>query len=227
MSSRSPKHAVFEQFAQTAKILGHPARIEIIELLAQTMHSVEGIAERAGLSVAATSQHLQTLKRAGLVSAKREGKYIFYSIAGDDVVELLAALRGVTERHNAEMDRIVQGYFEQRDGMDPVSRAELLDLVRSGLVTVLDVRPTDEYAAGHIPGAANIPLAELEHRLSELGKEREVIAYCRGPYCVYAFEAVAALRQAGFSARRLEDGLPQWRAAGLETVHGPASRSST
>jgi ArsR family transcriptional regulator len=224
MSSISPKHAVFEQFAQTAKILGHPARIEIIELLAQVERSVEAIAERAGLTVATTSQHLQTLKRAGLVNARREGKFIRYSISGDDVVELLAALRGVTERHNAEMDRIVRGYFGQRDGMEPVSRAELLDRARSGLVTVLDVRPADEYAAEHIPGAANIPLAELEQRLGELDKDREIIAYCRGPYCVYAFEAVASLRQAGFAARRLEDGLPQWRAAGLETAHGSALR---
>lgn len=216
MSSTSPKRAVFTQFAQTAKTLGHPARIEIIELLAQGERSVEAVAERTDLSIATTSQHLQTLKRAGLVGARRDGKYILYSVAGDAVVALLSAIRVVSEQHNAEMDRIVRGYFAQRDAMEPVSRTELLDRARSGLVTVLDVRPADEFAAGHIPGATNIPLAELEQRINELGREREIIAYCRGPYCVYAFEAVAALRQAGFEARRLEDGLPQWRAAGLD-----------
>lgn len=220
MSSTTPKRAVFAQFAQTAKTLGHPARIEIIELLAQGERSVEALAERADLSIATTSQHLQTLKRAGLVSARRDGKFILYSVAGDAVMTLLSGLRVVSEQHNAEMDRIVRGYFNQRDAMEPVTRTELLESARSGLVTVLDVRPADEYAAGHIPGANNIPLAELEQRIGELGRTREIIAYCRGPYCVYAFEAVAALRQAGYEARRLEDGLPQWRAAGLEIAQG-------
>ena len=224
MSSTSPKRAVFEQFAQTAKTLGHPARIEIIELLAQGERSVEAIAERTELSIATTSQHLQMLKRAGLVSARRDGKFILYAVTGNEVIDLISAIRRVTEQHNAEMDRIVRGYFDKRDGMEPVSRDELLERARSGLVTVLDVRPADEYAAGHIPGAANIPLADLEGRLGELGKDREIIAYCRGPYCVYAFEAVAALRRAGFEARRLEDGLPQWRAAGLETTQGATPR---
>jgi rhodanese-related sulfurtransferase/DNA-binding transcriptional ArsR family regulator len=224
MSSTSPKRAVFEQFAQTAKTLGHPARVELVELLAQGERSVEALAERAGLTIATTSQHLQALKRAGLVSARRDKRFVLYSLSGDDVVSLISALRLVTEQHAAEMDRIVRGYFEGRDGMEPVSREELLERARSGLVTVLDVRPADEYAAGHIPGAANIPLAELEQRLGELGKEREVIAYCRGPYCVYAFEAVAALRRAGFSARRLEDGLPQWRVAGYEVAQGTPRR---
>ncbi len=216
MSSISPKRAVFEQFAQTAKTLGHASRIEIIELLAQGERSVEALAERTGMTVATTSQHLQTLKRAGLVTARRDGKFILYSVSGDEVIALISALRVVAEQHAAEMDRIVRGYFDTRDAMEPVSREDLLERARAGLVTVLDVRPADEYAAGHIPGATNIPLSELEQRLGDLTKDREIIAYCRGPYCVYAFEAVAALRQAGFSARRLEDGLPQWRSAGLE-----------
>lgn len=224
MSSTSPKRSVFEQFAQTAKTLGHPGRIEIIELLAQGERSVEALSERAGLTIATTSQHLQMLKRAGLVSARRDGKFILYAVSGNEVIDLISAIRRVTEQHNAEMDRIVRGYFDERDGMEPVSRDELLERARSGLVTVLDVRPADEYAAGHIPGADNIPLADLEGRLGELGKDREIIAYCRGPYCVYAFEAVAALRRAGFEARRLEDGLPQWRAAGLETAQGTTPR---
>lgn len=216
MSTTPPKRAVFEQFAQTAKTLGHASRIEIIELLAQGERSVEAVAERTGMTVATTSQHLQTLKRAGLVSARRDGKFILYSVSGDEVIALISALRVVTEQHAAEMDRIVRGYFNKRDEMEPVSREQLLERTRAGLVTVLDVRPADEYAAGHIPGAANIPLAELEQHLGDLPKDREIIAYCRGPYCVYAFEAVAALRQAGFEARRLEDGLPQWRLAGLQ-----------
>lgn len=216
MSTTSPKRAVFEQFAWTAKALGHPGRIEIIELLAQGERSVEAVAERTGMTVATTSQHLQTLKHAGLVIARRDGKFILYSVSGDEVIALISALRVVTEKHAAEMDRIVRGYFDKRDGMEPVSREDLLERARAGLVTVLDVRPADEYAAGHIPGATNIPLSELEQRLGDLTRDREIIAYCRGPYCVYAFEAVAALRQAGFSARRLEDGLPQWRTAGLE-----------
>ncbi|WP_127074194.1 ArsR/SmtB family transcription factor [Pelagibacterium lentulum] len=216
MSTTSPKRAVFEEFAKTAKCLGHAGRIEIIELLAQGERSVEAVAERTGMTVATTSQHLQTLKRAGLVSARRDGKFILYSVSGDEVIALISALRVVTEQHAAEMDRIVRGYFDKRDGMEPVSREDLLERARAGLVTVLDVRPADEYAAGHIPGATNIPLSELEQRLGDLTKDREIIAYCRGPYCVYAFEAVAALRQAGFSARRLKGGLPQWRTAGLE-----------
>lgn len=216
MSTTSPKRAVFEQFAQTAKTLGHASRIEIIELLAQGERSVEAVAERAGMTVATTSQHLQSLKRAGLVRARRDGKFILYSVSGDEVIALISALKLVTEQHAAEMDRIVRSYFDKRDEMEPVSREDLLERARAGLVTVLDVRPADEYAAGHIPGAANIPLSELEQRLGDLTKDREIIAYCRGPYCVYAFEAVATLRKAGFDARRLEDGLPQWRAAGLE-----------
>lgn len=218
MSSISPKRAAFAQFAQTAKTLGHPSRIEIIELLAQGERSVEALAQRADHTIATTSQHLQSLKRAGLVSARRDGKFVVYSLTGDDVVALLATLRIVTEQHVAEMDRIVQGYFDRRDSMEPVSREQLLERVRANLVTVIDVRPADEYDAGHIPGATNIPLEELENRLGELDTDREVIAYCRGPYCVYAFEAVATLREAGFKARRLEDGLPQWRAAGFQTT---------
>lgn len=213
MSSTSPKRAVFEQFAQTAKTLGHPARIEIIELLAQGERSVEAIAERTELSIATTSQHLQMLKRAGLVSARRDGKFILYAVTGNEVIDLISAIRRVTEQHNAEMDRIVRGYFDKRDGMEPVSRDELLERARSGLVTVLDVRPADEYAAGHIPGAANIPLADLEGRLGELGKDREIIAYCRGRYCILSSEAVLLLRRHGFRARRLENGYAEWKAA--------------
>lgn len=215
MSSISPRHAVFVQFAQVAKTLGHPDRIEILEVLGQGERSVEALAERVDLTVATASQHLQNLRRAGLVAARREGRFVLYRVSDESVVDLLSAVRTVAERNSAEVDRIVRGYFRERDSLEPVSREELLERARSGLVTVLDVRPADEYAAAHVPGAINIPLAELERRVAELDPDREIIAYCRGPYCVYAFEAVAHLRKKGFAARRLTDGLPQWRAAGL------------
>lgn len=220
MSSASPKHAVFVQFAQVAKILGHPDRLEILEVLAQGERSVEALAERVQLAVATASQHLQNLRRAGLVTSRRAGKFVLYRLADDSVVDLLSALRVVAERNIAEVDRVVRGYFRERDGLEPVSREELLSRAKSDLVTVLDVRPADEFEAGHLPRAVNIPLAELEQRLSRLDRNREVIAYCRGPYCVYAYEAVARLREKGFTARRLVDGLPQWRAAGLPVATG-------
>lgn len=218
MSSTSPKHAVFVQFAHVAKVLGHPDRLEILEVLAQGERSVEALAERVQLAVATVSQHLQNLRRGGLVTSRRDGKFVLYRLADDAVVDLLSALRLVAERNVAEVDRVVRGYFRERDSLEPVTRDELLARAKADLVTVLDVRPADEFAASHLPGAVNIPLAELEQRLSQLDRKRDVIAYCRGPYCVYAYEAVARLREEGFTAQRLADGLPQWRAAGLPVV---------
>jgi len=170
----------------------------------------------AGLSVANTSQHLQNLRRAGLITSEKRGLQVFYRLAGEDVVDLLTALRHTTERHVAEVDRIVAGYFNERDSLEPISRAELLERSEEGLVTVLDVRPVEEFQAGHIPGAVNLPLKDLEKRLQDLPKDQEIIAYCRGPYCVLSFEAVAALREKGYAARRLEEGYPEWRASGLK-----------
>lgn len=213
--STGPKQQLFDEFATIARAIGHGGRLELLEHLSQTEKSVDALAEAIGLSVANTSQHLQSLKRAGLVTSRRDGKYMFYRVAGDDVVELMRLLFRLGEKNLAEVDRVLRGYFHERDAMEPVSRDDLLSLVRDGSVTVLDVRPAQEYAAGHIPGALNIPVKELESRLAELGKGREVVAYCRGPYCVLSFEAVAALREKGVNARRLEDGLPEWRAAGL------------
>jgi ArsR family transcriptional regulator len=215
MSSQSPKHALFTQFALVAKTLGHADRLELLEHLAQGERSVEALAQRVGLSIANASQHLQQLRRAGLVASRRDGKFVRYSLADETVVGLLGSLRQVAERNLAEVDRIVRGYFADRDSMEPISRAELLQRTRDGLVTVLDVRPEDEFAVGHLPGALNIPLGRLEARLTELNPGQEIVAYCRGPYCVLSFEAVAALRARGFIARRLEDGLPEWKAAGL------------
>ncbi len=215
MSIRSPKQALYEQFAVVAKALGHPQRLELIEHLAQGPRSVDALAAKLGLPIANVSQHLQNLRRAGLVLSERDGKFVNYRIADAAALQAFAAIRAVAERHVAEVERIVRGYFDRRDDMEAVTRQELVERMRDGLVTVLDVRPADEFAMGHLPGAINVPLGELETRLPELDRSREVVAYCRGPWCVFSFEAVAALRGRGFSARRLQDGLPEWREAGL------------
>jgi len=215
MAMASPKHKLLEQFALVAKALGQANRLDLLELLAQGERSVDALAQATGLTLANTSQHLLHLRRAGLVTPEKRGLYVFYSLAGDDVIELQSALRHTAERHIAEVDRIVAGYFNECDSLEPVSRKELLERANGGLVTVLDVRPPEEFQAGHIPGAVNLPLGELENRLGELPEGSEIIAYCRGPYCVLAFEAVAELRKKGFDARRLEEGYPEWKASGL------------
>lgn len=215
LSKPSPKHQLLEQFANVAKALGHAHRLDLLELMAQRERNVDALAKVAGLTIANTSQHLQALRRAGLVTSRKKGLHVFYRLAGDDVVDLLRALRRSTERHITEVDRVISGYFNKRDSLEAVSRKELLKRTREGLVTVLDVRPSEEYESGHIPGAINLPLKDLKKRLGKLPKKQEVIAYCRGPYCVLAFEAVAELRKKGFKARRLEEGYPEWKAAGL------------
>lgn len=215
MSSQNPKHTVFASFAEVAKALGHGHRLEILELLAQGERSVEALAERAGLSIANASQHLRLMRRAGLLASRRDGKRIFYRLSDPTVLELTAALRRVAERNSAEVREIVSGYFHERDALEPVSRKELARRIKDGLVTVLDVRPADEFAAGHLPRAINIPLRELARCLRDLPRNREIVAYCRGAYCVLAFEAIALLRRRGFKVRRLEDGFPEWKAAGL------------
>ncbi len=220
MSTSNPKLALFTQFAAVAKSLAHAHRLELLEQLAQGERSVEVLAQRTGLSVANASQHLQQLRRAGIVAARRQGKFVFYTLADDAVLDLLSALRRIAERNIAEVERVIRRYFSNRDSMQPVSREELLEKSRAGVVTVLDVRPPDEFALGHLPGAVNIPLRELEARLAELDPALEIVAYCRGAYCVLSFEAVAALRARGFTVRRLEDGFPEWRAAGLPVAAG-------
>jgi ArsR family transcriptional regulator len=218
------KRVLYEHFAEVARALGSGHRLELLELLAQGERSVEELTELAGLAVANASQHLQHLRRAGLVSSRKEGKYVFYRLTDDAVVRLLSALRDVAERNYAEAARVVELYFRQRDALEPVSREELLRRNREGSVTVLDVRPAEEFAAGHIEGAINIPIKELERRLAEVGRGREVVAYCRGPYCVMAYEAVARLRERGFKVRRLVDGYPEWRVAGLPVSAGLVER---
>lgn len=215
MSSIGFKQDLFAEFARIAKALASPNRLELLDFLAQGERNVESLARAAKLSIANTSQHLQQLRQAGLVRARRQGQQAYYSLASEEVVDLLVALRHAAERHIAEVDRLVDAYLKVKDNLEPVPRTELLKRARQGLVTVLDVRPPEEYAAGHVPGALNVPLAELEKHLKRLPKDREVVAYCRGPYCVLAFEAVARLRRKGFRARRLQDGLPEWKVAGL------------
>jgi len=215
MSSLSPRHQMLEHFAIVAKALGHLHRLDLLEYLAQGERGVDELSGIAGLSVANTSQHLLQLRRAGLVMSRKEGVRVIYRLSGDDVVDLMTALRHTAERHVDEVDQVVDGFFRARDSLEPVSRAELLRRARDGSVTVLDVRPGQEYDAGHIPGAVNLPLDDLKQQLENLPQGREVIAYCRGPYCVLAFEAVALLRNRGVEARRLEDGYPEWKAAGL------------
>jgi rhodanese-related sulfurtransferase/DNA-binding transcriptional ArsR family regulator len=214
-SSRGVKATLHASFAEVAKAAAHPHRLALLEQLAQGERNVDTLAEKVGLTIANTSQHLQSMRRAGLLAARREGKFTLYRLADDSVLALLDAIGAVAERNVAEVKDVVSSYFNKRDDMEPVSRRELKKRMAAGTVTVLDVRPEEEFALGHVPGAVNIPTTELRRRLSELPRSKEIVAYCRGPYCVFAFEAVAALRAAGYKARRLEDGLPHWRAAGL------------
>jgi rhodanese-related sulfurtransferase/DNA-binding transcriptional ArsR family regulator len=215
MSTHNPKRDLFEQLARVGTALSSSTRLEFLELLAQTERSVEQLAALTGASVANTSQHLQKLRQAGLIMGRKEGQFVFYRVAGDEVTALLGALGKVGETHLAEVERIVRLYFAGKDELEPVPARELLDRARKGLVTVLDVRPQEEFAAGHVPGAVNIPVQELQKRLGELPRRKEIVAYCRGPYCLMSYEAVQLLRKSGLKARRLEAGLPEWRRAGL------------
>ena len=215
MSSGSFKHDLFTQFAVVGKALSNGNRLELLEFLAQGERSVENLAAVSGLTVANTSRHLQQLRQAGLILNRKVGLKVFYRISGDDVIELLDVLRNVTERHVADVERLVNTYLTVKDSLEPIPRDELLARVRDDLVTVIDVRPAEEFAAGHVPGATNIPLSELEKHLDLFDPDEEIVAYCRGPHCVLAFDAVAKLRAKGFKARRLQDGYPEWKTAGL------------
>lgn len=209
------KQDLFEHFGRIGQALSSGKRLELLEFLAQGERSVEALGTAAGLSTANASHHLQQLRRAGLVASRKEGLKVYYRLSGDEVIELLASLRAVGERYLAEVDRLVEKVLGTKDPLEPLTREQFLERLRQGTVTVLDVRPAEEYGAGHLPGAINLPLTEIEKRLATLDPDREFVAYCRGPYCVLAFEAVALLRSRGLNARRLEDGYPEWRAAGL------------
>jgi rhodanese-related sulfurtransferase len=215
---RAAKDELHEQFARIGRALGNPHRVEILDILAQGERSVEVLAARAAISVGLTSAHLQTLRRSGLVASRRDGTRIVYRLAGDNVYELLAAVRTVATGRIADADRAARAYMGEP--VEAVSRAELLERVRAGDAVVVDLRPGEEYEAGHIAGAISIPLAELEAHLADLPAEVEIVAYCRGPYCALAPQGVALLRRSGRRARRLEDGFPEWRLAGLPVATG-------
>ena len=202
------KKDLFQQFARVGKALSNGHRLELLEFLAQGERSVEQLARLAGLTVANTSQHLQQLRHAGLVVGRKEGQKVFYRITGRDVEQLVHVLREVAERHVEEVNELVSSFLEVKDDLEPVPAEELLARIDAGLVTVIDVRPPEEYAMGHLPGAINVPLSELEAQLHRLDADREVVAYCRGPHCLLAFDAVALLREHGFTASRLEGGFP-------------------
>jgi rhodanese-related sulfurtransferase/DNA-binding transcriptional ArsR family regulator len=220
MSSDALKHELYRSIAKVAHALASANRLQLLEFIAQGERPVDALAAMAGITVANASQHLQALRRAGLVAARKDGQRVLYRLAGDDVVQLYGALRGVAESRLAEVRQLVGEFLGDRQTLEAVPAMELLERARNGLVTVLDVRPAQEYAAGHLPGAVNIPIERLEGELARLPKKREVIAYCRGPYCLMSFEAVARLRQRGWKARRLEGGFPEWRAAGRPIESG-------
>jgi rhodanese-related sulfurtransferase/DNA-binding transcriptional ArsR family regulator len=214
------KTKLFDGFGAVAKALASGRRMEILDVLAQGPRSVEELASEIHQSVANTSHHLRTLARVGLLETERDGTRIVYRVASPKVVELWRALRDVASEQVAEIDRLAHGYLGQRDGLEPISQGELLRRLRRKDVVVLDVRPAPEYAAGHIAGARSVPIAELSRRLKQLPKRTDVIAYCRGPYCVFADDAVRMLRRRGYRAVRLEDGFPEWRDAGLPVATG-------
>lgn len=220
MSSNHFKHDLFAQFARVGKALSNGNRLELLEYIAQGERSVDALATVSGLTVANTSQHLQQLRQAGLVNSRKEGLNVYYTLSGDEVIGLLDALRGVADRHLADVAKLVNTYLTVKDELEPLPRQELLQRVHDGLVTVLDVRPPEEYAAGHVPGAVNVPLSRLKQYLKKLNPKQEIVAYCRGPHCVLAFDAVASLRKKGLKARRLEDGFPEWKSAGLPVETG-------
>ena len=215
MSSPNVKNLLFAEFARVSKALGSGNRLELLEFLAQGERSVDALAGLSGLSVANTSRHLQVLRQAGLVAARKEGQFVYYTVSGDGVIKLLAALQEVGQHNLAEVTKLVNTYLISKDSLEAVSVSELMDRMHQGLVTIVDVRPVDEYAAGHLQGAINVPLSELEKHLDDLPSDQEIVAYCRGPFCVLAFEAVSQLRKRGLNARRLETGFPEWKVSGF------------
>jgi len=215
MSTETLKRELYQSIAKVAQALASGNRLQLLEFMAQGERSVDALAAMAGVTVANASQHLQALRRTGLVTARKEGQRVYYRVAGDDVVRLYDGLRAVAESRLAEVRQLVNEFLGDRGALEPVLAEELLARAKKGLVTVLDVRPREEFEAGHLPGAVNIPMDRLESELARLPKKREVVAYCRGPYCLMSFDAVLKLRQRGWKARRLNEGYPQWKAAGL------------
>jgi rhodanese-related sulfurtransferase len=220
MSNRAYKDAIYEQLGRIGKAISSPRRLELLDLLCQAPRTVEALAQEADLSLANASQHLQVLRAARLVDADKKGLFVTYRLADESVCDFYRALRVLAESRLAEIERITRDYLEDRATMEAVDREVLLERARRGEVLVLDVRPAEEYAAGHIPGALSIPLKELEDRLERLPRDQEIVAYCRGPYCMLAVEAVERLRAHGFRAARLDESVSDWRARGHEIETG-------
>ena len=220
MNGREAKDRLYEQFARVAKAVASPKRIELLDVLAQGERTVEVLADATGLGVTNTSAHLQVLRRAGLVETRKEGTKVHYRLAGDEVAAFVGGLRDLARSRLADVTQIVADYFVSRDALEPVSRAELVERTGRGDVVILDVRPRAEFLAGHIPGALSVPLDQLDEALARLPRRAQIVAYCRGPYCVLAPQAVERLRSKGFTARRLADGMPEWRLAGLPVAAG-------
>jgi rhodanese-related sulfurtransferase len=220
MSDRAAKAALFDEFARVGKALASGRRMELLDVLANGERTVEALAGEGGMSVANASQHLQILRRAGLVATRRERTSVHYRLTGPEVFELWRALRTLAASRLAEVERLAAAYLGAREELEPVTRQELARRLQQGEeLVILDVRPAEEHAAGHLPGAVSIPISELRRRLAELPRDREIVAYCRGPFCAFAHEAIQVLADAGLTARRLEDGLPEWQAAGLPVSH--------
>ena len=215
MSSINFKKQLYEQIARVGKALSSANRLELLEFLSQSERSVETLAKLSGMSVANTSHHLQQLRQAGLVIARKRGQQVIYSLSDDNVVTLIEIVRKIAETNLAEVEKLVTTYLRIKDNLEPVKADELLKRIKDGLVVVLDVRPEEEFASGHLPGAINVPLKRLKQSLRKIPDNKEIVAYCRGPHCVLAFDAVATLRKKGFKARRLENGSPEWKKAGL------------
>ena len=220
VTHREFKDRLYGQLARLGKALSSPHRLEMLELLAQGERTVDSLAAEIGLSMANTSQHLQALRHAALVESRKDGLFVYYRLADPDVFELSKVIRSVAERRLAELERLVHQHFGNRADAEPVPMDELLKRARSKQVVILDTRPASEYIAGHIPGALSIPVDDLQRRLKQLTKGKEYVAYCRGPYCVYADQAVEILRAHGRRARRLGEGFPEWRSAGFPVSEG-------
>jgi rhodanese-related sulfurtransferase len=225
MATRDLKNAIYPQFARIGHAVASPKRLEFLDLLSQGDKTVEALAEQAATPMKNTSAHLRVLREARLVETRREGTFVRYRLAGDEVARFLGSLQELGRQRLTEVESIATTHLPDPDGVEPVTLAELRILLRKGGVTLIDVRPRDEYDAGHIPGALSYPLPELKRRLREISKGSEIVAYCRGPYCAYSFEAVAWLRKQGYRARRAAQGLPEWRARGYPVDRAPQPRS--
>ena len=222
MQRDTPRRTAFSHFALIGKALSHGHRLELIDMLAQGERNVEDMARTLRLSVANASQHLQRLLRVGLVATRRDGQHVFYRLADDAVIGLMTAMRRIAESNLAEVQKLSAAHFTSKDTLEAVTRRDLLDRMRKNEAVIVDVRPPGEYAAGHIAGAVNIPFAEIERELGRFSKDKEIVAYCRGPYCTLVYRAIAVMREKGYAVRRLEEGYPQWKHAGLPVEAAPA-----